>query len=142
MWSNSVAPRACEDRIQEQHGHVTANAIALLGNTRYRFNRGSSETRLESVQLKNIRPCREEGIASAREHDVEQLEVRRWIILRIFGTTSDEILRMFGHPRMIRRQVIRHEIENQIHAPLRELLPRNRQTLRTSKMCVYDVASH
>src|ERR1700752_3482072 len=133
MRSSTAAPGTFEDRIQEQHRHVTANAIALLGNARYSFNHGSPETRLKGVQLKNVRPGRKAGIPSARENGAEHFEVRTWIILRVFGITLDEVLRMFQNPGMVWRHVIRHEVENQVHAPLRELLPRNRQALRASK---------
>ena len=47
--SGTSAPGALKDCVQEQHGHVTANAVALFGNAGEGFNRGLSQAGLKSV---------------------------------------------------------------------------------------------
>jgi hypothetical protein len=56
--------------------------------------------------------------------------------------TEDEILRMIGHPRMIKRDVIGHVVQDQFHAPLREFAPGNGKTLWAAKMGIDYVASY
>ena len=63
--ARAAAPGALEDRIQQKHRHIAADAIALAGDTRDGFNHGLPKPWLKSIQLQHIRPCREIGIASA-----------------------------------------------------------------------------
>src|ERR1700757_2744883 len=140
--SSTIAPRPLEDRVQEQHCHVTANAIALLGNARYGFNHRSSETRLKGVQLENVWPRGKIGILTTRINRPTQPEVRRWVVLCILSITSDEILWMFRNPGMIRCYMVGHEVQNQFHPPHRELVPGNCKTVRASQMHVDNITFH
>src|SRR5215469_13937570 len=49
---------------------------------------------------------------------------------------------MFGDPWVIRRHMVRHEIQNQPHAAPAELPSRGCQTLLAAKMGVDDVTPH
>src|SRR5262245_743475 len=67
-FSRTAAPRAFEDRIEQQHRHVTANAVALAGDTQNGFEDGATKLGLESVQLQHILPGRKIRITSACEN--------------------------------------------------------------------------
>ena len=98
--------------------------------------------RLKRIQLQYIRPSREVRVTSAGTYGSSYLKVGCWVVPGVVGVPSNEVLRMFGDPRVIRRYVVRHEIEDQLHAPLGEFLTGDGETLRTSEMFVNDIASH
>ena len=41
----------------------------------------------------------------------------------ILGISANEVLGVLGNPRMVRCYVVRHEIQEQLHASLSELCP-------------------
>ncbi len=51
-----------------------------------------------------------------------------------FGVLSD--------PGVIGRDMVRHEIQKELHASLRQLLPRDCKTCRTSKVLINHIASN
>ena len=61
----AAAPSVLKNPIHDEHRHVTAYAIALIGNIRHCLDHGSPQRRFKAVQLKNVLPGREIGIASA-----------------------------------------------------------------------------
>ncbi len=133
-------PCALEDRVQEQHCHVSAHTIALLGNARERLNGCSSKIRLEGVQLQNIGPGRRVRVSSASEDCSAHLRIGNRIVHDVSSTATDEVLRMFDNPRMVRSDVVRYEIQDQVHSPLRELTPGNRKAFRASEIVVDYIA--
>src|SRR5882724_3085255 len=84
----TCCPCALEDRVQEQHCHVSAHAIALLGNARERLSGCSSKVRLEGVQLQNIEPGRKVGISSASEDCPAHLRIGNGIVHDVSGTAT------------------------------------------------------
>src|SRR5258706_5655133 len=48
-WTRAAAPGPLEDRVQQEHGHVAADSIALAGDTRNSFRRRLTEPRLKSI---------------------------------------------------------------------------------------------
>src|SRR5262245_9717399 len=67
-FSHTAAPRAFEDRIEQQHRHVAANTVALARDTQNRFENGATKLRLESIQLQHILPGWKIRIASTCEN--------------------------------------------------------------------------
>ncbi len=137
-----TAPGTFEDLIQKKHRHVTADAIALARDAENRFPCCLPKSRLESIQLQYIRPSREIRVTSTSTYGSSYLKVGCWVVPGVVGVPSNEVLRMFGDPRVIRRYVVRHEIEDQFHAPLGEFFTGNGEALRTCEMFVSDIASH
>ena len=66
--SRAAAPGAFEDRIKQQHRHVTTDAVALAGDTQNGFEDGPTKLGLEGIQLQHILPGRKIRIASACEN--------------------------------------------------------------------------
>src|ERR1700687_3023088 len=110
MRSGAAAPGAFEYHIQEQHRHVAADAVALLGNARYGFNHGSPETRLKGIQLEDVWPCREVRIASACADNSLHLDVACRRVPCVLHGPANEVLGVFRDPGMIWRDVVGHEI--------------------------------
>src|SRR5882672_1036310 len=135
-------PGALEDRVQEQHCHVSAHTITLLGNARECLNGCSSKIRLEGVQLQDIGPGRKVRVSSASEDCSAHLRIGAAILHDVSGTATDEVLRMFDDPRMVRSDVVRYEIQDQVHSPLRELTPGNRKAFRASEIVIDNIAAY
>src|SRR5262245_25846096 len=68
LFSRTAAPRAFEDRIEQQHRHVAANAVALACDTQNGFEDGTTKLGLEGIQLQHVLPGRKIRIASACEN--------------------------------------------------------------------------
>src|ERR1035437_8076004 len=110
-----TAPGTFEDLVQKKHRHVAADAIALARDTENLFPCCLPKSRLKSIQLQYIRPSREVRITSASTYGSSHLKVGCWVVPGVVGVPSNEVLRMFGDPRVIWCYVLRHEIEDQFH---------------------------
>src|SRR5215471_244054 len=135
-------PSPFENRVHRQHRHVTANAIALLGNTGYGFTHSLPKAPIKCVQLQDVGPGWKVGISSAGAHPSTHLHVRGGIVLGVLCSAANEILRVLGDPGMIRCHMVRHEVQYQIQASFRELPAGNSKTLRTSQMLIDHVTSY
>jgi hypothetical protein len=131
-----------ENRVQHKHCHVTANAGALLCDAKYGLNHGLSQTRFKRVQLQDVRPSWKIRIAPTGTNHSMYFHIGERIIPHVVGTASNEVLRVFRHPWMVRCDMVGHEVQDQIHAPVRELAPGNRQAFSTPKVSVDYVASY
>src|SRR5271166_6297026 len=87
-------------------------------------------------------PCREVGVPSAGANISLYHNVGCRVAPGILGIPANEVLGMLGDPRVVRRHMVGHEIEEQLHAPLRQFLPGNGKTFRTSEVLVNHVASY
>ena len=140
--SRTAAPGTFEDRIKQQHRHVTTDAVALAGDTQNGFEDGTTKLGLEGIQLQYILPGRKIRIASACENMSSQANKGRGITLRIVKIALNEIVRMDNDPGMVRCHVIGNKIENQTEASLRQLLPSRGKSFRTAQVFVDHVAAH
>ena len=68
--AGALAPGARERLVHHQHGHVAAHAVALRGDRLQGLDRGRSLLRRERVQLDDVRPGREERVATASKDRV------------------------------------------------------------------------
>jgi len=64
----ATAPRAFEDRVQEKHRHVAANAVTLPGDVGNGFNRRPTQSWMEGIQLQYISPRREVWISATGKY--------------------------------------------------------------------------
>ena len=140
--SGPRAPGALEDRVQHEHGHVAADAVALPGDLRDRLDHRLPEPRLKGVELEHIGPRREEGVPAAGKHLSARLDEGRRIVPRVVGVPLDEVFRVIADPGVVRSDVVGHEIEDEPHAALCERFPGCCEPLRTAEVPIDDVAAH
>ena len=87
-----------------------------------------AQLRGERVELDDIGPRREVRVAPVREESGHRWPARRsGSATRSSGTAPHEQFRSGRDPWVIGRDVIRHVVEDQPHAPVRERRPRRRQ---------------
>ena len=137
-----VAPSAFENGVQHDHRHVTAHAITLLRNGRDGLNHRLSKARLKCAKLQTVGPSWKVRVPSARAYSSADPNIGGGTVPNVVGITSYEVLRVLGGPRMIRRHTVGNEVQDQVHAPFRELSSGNGKTLGTSKVLVNYIAAH
>src|SRR2546430_9397719 len=87
-------------------------------------------------------PRWKEGVSAACEYCSAHLNIGRRVILRVLCAASDEILRVLADRRMVRRHMVWHEVQDQVHAPLQEFPAGKDKPFRTTEMRVDHVAPH
>ena len=122
--AGSLAPRPLEDVVQHQHRHVAANTVALVGDPAERGDHRRPQLDREGVQLHDVGPRGEVGIPAVRQDAVSDAHERAGIALHVVVAPEDEVLRVRRRPRMIGRDVVRHEVEDQFQAATLERLSR------------------
>ena len=138
----ALAPRPLEDVVHHQHRHVAADAVALRGDRAERLHDRGPQLGRERVQLDDVRPGREVRVAAVRE------DARR----RRARTTPDrargprrsprtKYSGCVGRPRMVGRDVVRHEVEDQAEPALRERRARRGEPVRPAQLRVDHVAA-
>jgi hypothetical protein len=138
-----VAPRALEDLRLHEHGHVAANGVAALGDAAELAHHGLAQPGVPIVELDGVRPPREVGIAAEGEHaraasDREAapvLRLAREVIIRAL----DEELGVRGDPRVVGRDVVGHEVAQQLEPVPREPLAEPRQRRVAAEVAVDGV---
>src|SRR5678815_5526288 len=110
-------PCPLEDLRDDQHGHVTADAITLTRDPPQLAEHGLLQIRIPVVQLQSIGPARKVGVApigkdAALAGNIQSAEVF-WLRGKLFLGPTDEEVRMLLDPGMIRRHVVRDKIEDQ-----------------------------
>ena len=109
----ALTPRALEGVVHHQHRHVAAHAVALRGDRAQRLDHGRTEVGRERVQLHDVGPGGEVRVAAVREHAVADADERRRIPREILVAPAHEVLRVRLRPRVVGRDVVRHEVEKQ-----------------------------
>ena len=66
--ADALAPGAPEDVVHHQHRHVATDPITLTGDRGHRVEGRSPQAGLEGVELQDVRPGWEVGVAPAGEH--------------------------------------------------------------------------
>src|SRR5262249_13629274 len=140
----SGAPTPCtfKNCVQEKHGHVTANSIALLSYACYRLEGGLSQAWRKGVQLQNVGPRREIGVSPTGEYRSPQFYKREWVPTDVAAISTNEVLRMLMNPRVIWRYMIGNKIENQVHPALGQLPSSFGKPFRSPKVFVDHVSPH
>ena len=113
-------PGPLEDLRQDEHRHVAADAVALAGDPPELAEHRLLEGRVAVVQLERVRPAvevrvapvRQDARALARLHAAVVLGLRGELLLR----PGHEEVRVLGHPGVVRRHVVRDEVEDEAQA--------------------------
>ena len=116
----AATPRALEDGVQHEHGHVAPDAVALFGDLRDRLDHRLPEPGMKGVELEHIRPRREVRVPAAGEHLPAKLDEGPRIAASILSAPLNEVLRMIADPGIVRRHVIGNEVEDQAQSALSE----------------------
>jgi hypothetical protein len=69
----------------------------------------SMASRLKGIELQHVRPRREERVLAAGEDHSIQVNERCGIVRRVASIPLNEVFRMLGHPRVIRRHMVGDE---------------------------------
>src|SRR5262249_23427986 len=118
------------------------DSIALAGNVRDGVPDRFPETWLVRIQLQHIRPGRKVWVPATGNDGCSNGEKGRGIFLGVFRSPANEVLGVLPDPGMIRRHMIRNEIEQQPHPSFRECLPGYGQTTGSSELLVNFVATY
>ena len=82
-----------------------------------------AELRGERIQLDDVRPRWEVGIATVGQDAAAEVDERRWVPLHVLGVAEDEPVGVSADPRMVGRDVVGHEVQHQPHASRLQLSP-------------------
>lgn len=119
------APSTRENIVQDEHSHVAANAVAVLGDFAEFGDERGAGGRLEIIELQNVAPRREIRIAAVSEKDwlgggFLQIECGG-IFAKILLSAANVKFGMRGGPRMVGSSVVGDEVENEADAASAEL---------------------
>ena len=137
-----MPPRALEDRRHEQHRHIAAHAVALVGNRCHGVDHRLAQPRMKGVELEHIRPRRKVTDPSRARTPCRRPGKIRPASVPDRRAALNEVFRMIGDPGMVRRHVVGNEIEDQPHAPLGQLRLAAGEPVRSAQMLIHDVAAH
>ena len=99
-----------------------------------RVDHGSAEVGRKGVQLDDVGPGGKVRVAAVGQHAVTDPDEGGRIPFEVFVAPGDEVLRVRRRPGMVGRNVIRHEVEDQLQATLRQLPAGRSEPLRTAEL--------
>ena len=137
----ALAPGPLEDVVHHQHRHVAAHAVALRGDRAERLDHGGPQVGREGVQLHDVRPRGEVRVAAVREDAAADSHERRRIALQVVVAAAHEVLGMRVRPRVVGGDVVRHEVEDQSEAALRQRRARRGEPVRPAEVRVDPVVA-
>ena len=134
------APGAVEHLGQQQHRHVAAQPIAMLGNRRQLRHLGRLQHRIGIVELQRIRPAGEIRIAAMSQDPRSLIRLGPPVIAgggRQIGLVALDIeIRLGPDPGRIEARVVGHEIEHQLDAALGEAGAEARERRRPAQIFI------
>ncbi len=116
--TGSIAPRAREHVVHQQHGHVAAHAVSLFGNVHQRRFGSRPQSWREAVELGDIGPRGKVRVATAGDHGTTGFEKARRFASKVRSTSLHEVLGVIDEPWMIGSHVVRHEVDDQTNPSL------------------------
>src|SRR3989440_7773901 len=140
--TDTPIPRVLKDAVEQQHRHIAAYSVALLGNQIQCLAGCPTQARTEGVELCDIRPRREVRIASVGNHCSTRLKKCAWHLRQILACPLHKVFGMLEDPGVIRCHMIGYKIQDQAQASLHEHLPRRAEPLWSAEMCIHDVSTH
>ena len=139
--AGALPPGPLEDVVRHEHRHVAADAVALGCEGPERRRHGVSEAGREGVELDDVRPGGEVRVAAVRDDDVADADERRRLALEVRLVAPDEVLRVVSQPRMVGRDMVGNEVEDQPEPVPGERLAGDRQPLGAAEASVRDVVA-
>src|SRR5215469_17390169 len=118
-------PGVGENVVQDKHGHVAADAVAVIRDFAEFADERGARGGFEVIELENVAPGREVRVAAVSEENgfggcfLEKKGGR--ILAKIFLRASNEIFGVRRNPGVVGRGVVGDEIQNQADAASAEL---------------------
>ncbi len=138
------APGAFEHVGQDQHRHIAAHAVALPGDSRELADHRLLQVRVAVVELQRVGPAVEVRVAAVGEHLMPALRLHATVVLRraseVALAAMDEVVGMLVDPRVIRRHVVRDEVEHQLQSALLQPLSQAGECRRAAQIAMDGVA--
>ena len=116
------APGAAEHVVEHEHRHVAAHAVGEAADVDERVDGGLSEPGGEGVELGDVGPWREVGVAPAGDHGVADGEELVGCSRQVVGVAEDEVLGMGGQPGVVGGDVVGNEVDDEPGASCGECL--------------------
>ena len=137
------SPRSLEDLRQDEHRHVAADAIALVGDPLELSEHRLLERGVAVVQLQCVGPAVEVRVAPVRQDARPLARLHATVVLRRCGElllrAGHEEVRVIGDPGVVRRHVVRDEVEDKAKATTLKALAEAGERLVAAEVLVHPV---
>ncbi len=117
LVAGALAPRAGERVVHHEHRHVAAHAVALVGDPPERLDHRRPQRGGEGVELDDVGPRREVGVAAVGQHTPGDVDERSGVGGEVLRRALHEALRVRRRPWVVRCHVVRDEVEDQTESP-------------------------
>src|SRR6266566_1770195 len=135
-------PCVLKDMVEQQHRHIAAYSVALLGNRIQCFTGCLKQARTERVELCNILPWGKVRVVSVGNHCSARLKKCAGCLRQVLACPLHKVFGMLEDPGVIQRNMVGHKIQDQAQASLREHLTRRGEPLWSAEVRIHDVSSH
>ena len=133
----ATAPGRPEDVVEHEHRHRADDPVAPRRDLAQRLGHRPRHRRVAVVELGRVGPRREVRVAAVGD-PVATVRADLEIAVRVGGTLlgigMDEPIRVATDPRMVHRDVVRDEVEDQPDAGRPESLAKGRQAGRAAEV--------
>jgi hypothetical protein len=133
------APGLREHVGHQQHGHVAAHAVRLVGDRGEGVDGRRAQLVAEGVELDDVRPGREVGVAASGEDLAAGLQEGGGVAGQVVGGALDQAAGAFGQPGVVGGDVVGDVVEDQPDATGGQLGAGSGQSLGTAEGCVHHV---
>ena len=133
----ATAPGRPEDVVEDEHRHRADDAVAAGRDLAQRLGHRPRHRRVAVVELGRVGPRREVRVAAVGDPVTTvgaDLEVAVRVGGPLLGIGVDEPVRVAADPRMVDRDVVRDEVEDEPDAGRRETLAERRQAVRAAEV--------
>ncbi len=137
-----LAPRAGEDLVGHQHRHVAAHSVALPPDLQHGLRHRVAQDGGERVELHDIRPRREIGIAPAGRDCRVKCDERLGLLSEILLGADDQAFGALAGPGVVRSHVVGHVVKDQAQAAGGELAASRGQPIRPAEALVDHIVAH
>ena len=139
--SDALSPRPGEHLVEQQHCHVAAHPISLIGDVEQRVGCRLSQARREAVELGDIGPRREEWIAPAGDDRLAHGKKAGLVAGEVVAVALHEEFGVVREPRVIGCHVIGDEVDEQAYPAFGQGGSRRGEALATTESPVDLVAA-
>ena len=137
----SVSPCPSEHVVEHQHGHVAPHAIGQAADVDEGVDGGLPEPGSEGVELGDVGPWREVGVAPAGDHGVADGEELARRPRQVLDVAEDEVVRSVAEPGVIGGDVVGDEVDDEPGASGSERLAGSQEAVASAEPFVDLVAA-
>ena len=140
--AGAVAPGAREDLVGHQHRHVAAQPVALVADADQRLGHRLAQRGRVGVELDDVGPWGEVRVAALRERRRRRCQERLRMPREFLLGAAQETLGALSRPRVVGRDVVGHEVEDQPELAVGERGAGPGQGLGAAEAIVDHVVAH